>query len=157
MVQDVARKIIATNRKARHDYTIEETLEVGLQLLGTEVKSLRMGKANIREGFARIANNEVWLHNVHISPYDFGNRWNHEPTRPRKVLMHKKEIRRLIGKIQQQGFTLIPLSLYFNQHGLAKLELGLARGKKKWDKRESIAQRTAQREVERAGKARMFK
>lgn len=147
-------RLIATNRKARHDYTIEETYEAGIVLTGTEVKSLRAGKVSLRDSFARVHNGEVWLHNAHISPYDFGNRWNHDPTRTRKLLLHKAEIRRLIGKVQQQGLTLVPLRMYFTERGHAKVELGLARGKKKWDKREDMAKRSAQREAERALKER---
>lgn len=157
MARAAAERQVATNRKARFDYTIEETYEAGLVLTGTEVKSLRAGKANLRDSFARIHNGEVWIHNMHISPYDNGNRWNHEPTRQRKALMHRAEIRRLTGKIQQQGYTLIPLRLYFNGRGIAKVELGLARGKKKWDKREELARRTAHREVERALKERTYR
>lgn len=157
MARSTAQRLVATNRKARHDYTIEETYEAGLVLTGTEVKSLRQGKAQLRDSFARISGGEVWIHNVHISPYEQGNRWNHEPTRQRKALMHRAEIRRLIGKIQQQGYTLIPLSLYFNDRGIAKVELGLAKGKKKWDKREDMARRSAAREAERALKARTLR
>lgn len=157
MAQGSGHKLVATNRKAWHDYTIEETFEAGLVLTGTEVKSLRAGKANLRDSFARISGNEVWVHNLHISPYEFGNRWNHEPTRERKALLHRAEIRRLVGKVQQQGYTLVPLKLYFNERGIAKLELGLAKGKKKWDKREAIARRTAEREAERALKARTLR
>lgn len=147
-------RLIATNRKARHDYSIEETFEAGIVLAGTEVKSLRVGKVTLRDSFARVDKGEVWLHNVHISPYEYGNRWNHEPTRTRKLLLHKGEIRRLIGKVQQQGLTLIPLRMYFTGRGHAKVELGLARGKKKWDKRQDIAKRTAEREAQRAMKER---
>lgn len=158
MAKGSTRQVVATNRRARFDYTIEETYEAGLVLTGTEVKSLRLGKANLRDSFARIdRQGEVWIHNLHISPYDHGNRWNHEPTRQRKALMHKAEIRRLIGKMQQQGYTLIPLSLYFNARGIAKVELGLAKGKKKWDKREDIARRSAEREAQRALKERSFR
>ena len=147
-------EVIGTNRRARHDYTIEETYEAGIVLTGTEVKSLRDRKANIRESFARVDNGELWLHNMHISHYTHGNRWNHEPTRDRKLLLNKKEIRKLIGKTQQQGFTLIPLKLYFTKDGFAKVELGLAKGKKRWDKRRDIAKRSAEREAERAFKER---
>ncbi len=148
-------KVVATNRKARHDYHIEETFEAGLVLTGTEVKSLRAGKVNLRDSFARIDRGEAFLYNMHISPYDFGNRWNHDPTRTRKLLLNKAEIRRLIGKIQQQGLTLVPLKVYFNDRGIAKVELAVARGKKKWDKREDIAKREARREVERAVKEKL--
>lgn len=143
---------VATNRKARHDYHIHDTFEAGMVLTGTEVKSLRAATANIRDSFARVKDGEVWLHNMHISPYEFGNRWNHEPTRPRKLLLHRQQIRRLIGQVQQERFTLVPLRVYFNKRGVAKVELALAKGKKKWDKRRDIADRTAQREAERAVK-----
>lgn len=154
MAKGTAQRHIASNRKARFDYSIEETYEAGIVLTGTEVKSLRLGKATLRDSFARVDRGEVWIHNLHISPYDHGNRWNHDPTRQRKALMHRAEIRRLIGKIQQQGYTLIPLNLYFNEKGIAKVELGLAKGKKKWDKRDDMARRSAQREAERALKER---
>lgn len=154
MSQD-ANRLVATNRKARHDYHIHETFEAGIVLAGTEVKSLRTAAANIRDSFARIKDGEVWLYNMHISPYEFGNRWNHEPTRPRKLLLHRKQIRRLIGQVQQERFTLVPLRVYFNNRGVAKVEIALAKGKKKWDKRRDIADRTAQREAERAVKERL--
>lgn len=154
MSQDTNR-LVATNRKARHDYHIHETFEAGIVLTGTEVKSLRSAAANIRDSFARIKDGEVWLHNMHISPYEFGNRWNHEPTRPRKLLLHRKQIRRLIGQVQQERYTLVPLRVYFNNRGIAKVEIALAKGKKKWDKRRDIADRTAQREAERAVKERL--
>lgn len=147
-----ANRPVATNRKARHDYHIHDTFEAGMVLTGTEVKSLRAATANIRDSFARVKDGEVWLHNMHISPYEFGNRWNHEPTRPRKLLLHRQQIRRLIGQVQQERFTLVPLRVYFNKRGVAKVELALAKGKKKWDKRRDIADRTAQREAERAVK-----
>lgn len=147
-------KIVATNRKARHDFHIEETYEAGIVLTGTEVKALREGRVNLRDSFARINGGEVFLYNVHISAYSHGNRWNHEPTRTRKLLLTKKEIRRLIGTVQQQGLTLIPLKVYFNPRGFAKVELAVARGKKLWDKRRDIAKREATREVERAIKER---
>ncbi len=137
------------NRKARHDYHIEETLEVGIALQGTEVKSLRAGKANLKDSYAEVRNGEVYAVNLHISPYEQGNRFNHEPLRPRKLLLHRHEINRLFGKVQQQGMTLIPLRIYFKQ-GKAKMELALAKGKKLHDKREDIAERDAQREIRRA-------
>lgn len=143
-------KVVAENRKARHDYFIEETLEAGIVLTGTEVKSLRSGKANIRDSFARVENGEVFLYDMHISPYEQGNRFNHEPKRPRKLLLHKHEIRRLIGKTREKGYTLIPLKVYFTAHGIAKVELALAKGKKLYDKREAIRERDAKREIERA-------
>lgn len=143
-------KVVTDNRKARHDYFIEETYEAGLALTGTEVKSLRAGKANLQDSFARVENGEVLLYNMHISPYEKGNRFNHDPKRVRKLLLHKSEIRRLIGKTQEKGLTLVPLKVYFNPRGLAKLELALARGKKLYDKREAMAERDARREVEKA-------
>ncbi|SMB91627.1 SsrA-binding protein [Thermanaeromonas toyohensis ToBE] len=143
-------KVVAENRKARHDYFIEETLEAGIVLTGTEVKSLRSGKANIRDSFARVENGEVFLYDMHISPYEQGNRFNHEPKRPRKLLLHKHEIRRLIGKTREKGYTLIPLKVYFTTQGRAKVELALAKGKKLYDKREAIRERDAKREIERA-------
>ena len=129
------RKVVATNRKARHDYHIEETYEAGLVLTGTEVKSIRQGRLNLKDSFARVEDGEVFLYNMHVSPYSHGNRWNHEPTRTRKLLLHKGEIRRLVGKVQQQGLTLVPLRVYFTPKGRAKVEIALARGKKLWDKR----------------------
>jgi SsrA-binding protein len=143
-------KLVATNRKARHDYHIEETLEAGIALWGTEVKSMRAGKMSLQDSFARIEGNEVLLYNAHIAPYTHGNRWNHEPTRPRKLLLHRSEIRRLIGKTREQGITLIPLRAYFTPQGYAKVELALARGKRQWDKREAIAKRETLREVSRS-------
>lgn len=143
-------KVVVNNRKARHDYFIEETYEAGLALTGTEVKSLRQGRANLQDSFARVENGEVFLYNMHISPYEQGNRFNHDPKRVRKLLLHKSEIRRLIGKTQEKGLTLVPLKVYFNPRGLAKLELALARGKKLYDKRQSMAERDAKREMAKA-------
>lgn len=145
-------QVVATNRKARHDYDVLETHEAGLALTGTEVKSLRAGRVNLRDSFARIEKGEVYLYNAHISPYSHGNRWNHDPTRRRKLLLKKGEIRRLIGKVQQQGLTLVPLRVYFNSRGYAKVELALAKGKKTWDKRRDIAKRDAEREAAKAVK-----
>lgn len=142
-------KIVTDNRKARHDYHIEETFEAGLVLQGTEVKSLRMGKANLRDSFARVDNGEVFLHNMHISHYEKGNIFNHDPTRTRKLLLHKSEINKLIGKVQQKGLTLVPLKVYFKR-GKAKLELALAKGKKLYDKRQDLAEKDAKREMDRA-------
>jgi len=150
-------KLICTNRKARRDYEILETMEAGLVLVGTEVKSLRDGQAQLKDSFAGIEEGELYLYNAHISPYRMGNRFNHEPTRTRKLLMHEREIRRLIGKIQEKGLTLIPLRLYFNDSGKVKVELGLARGKKAFDKRRAIAERDAKREMERAAKDKEWK
>ncbi|GMB01040.1 SsrA-binding protein SmpB [Pelosinus sp. IPA-1] len=142
-------KIVAENRKARHDYHIHESYETGMVLTGTEVKSLRAGKANLKDAYARIEKAELMLHNVHISPYDQGNRFNHEPLRTRKLLMHRSEIDKLIGKTQEKGYTLVPLKIYFT-HGMAKLQLGLATGKKNYDKRQDAAERDAKREIDRA-------
>lgn len=142
------RKIIALNRKARHDYFIEDTLEAGLALAGTEVKSLRQGKANLRDSYVFIKKDEAFVRGMHISPYEKGNINNVDPLRERKLLLHGREIARLNGLAQQKGFVLVPLSLYFKR-GIVKMELAVARGKKLYDKRESIAQRDAQREIER--------
>lgn len=147
--KQTAIKIIADNRKARHDFLIHESYETGIVLTGTEVKSLRAGKANLKDGYAKIENSEIMLHNVHISPYDAGNRFNHEPLRTRKLLMHRSEINKLIAKTKEKGYTLVPLKLYF-AHGMAKLQLGLATGKKNYDKRQDMAERDAKREVDRA-------
>ena len=145
--------VIATNRKARHDYHILQTIEAGIVLTGTEVKSLRSGRANLKDSFARIENGELILHNVHISPYEQGNRYNPDPRRKRKLLLHSTEIRRLGGKVQEKGLTLVPLTLYF-RNGIAKVELALVRGKREYDKRKSIAERDAQRDMERDVKER---
>jgi len=147
-------KAITENRKARHDYHIEETYEVGIALKGTEVKSLRTGKANLKDSFARVDNGELILCKMHISPYEKGNQFNHEPERERKLLMHKSEIRRLIGKTAEKGYALIPLRAYFNERGRAKIELALAKGKRQYDKRQDIAERDANREMRRALKER---
>lgn len=146
-------KVVCVNRKARHDYFIEETYEAGLVLLGSEVKSLREGKANLKDSYARILKGEAFLLNAHVSPYPGANRFNHEPTRTRKLLLHRREIQRLTGKVNERGLTLIPLRLYFKQ-GKAKVELGLARGKKLYDKRETLRRKVARREVERSLKSR---
>ncbi|HHW42372.1 MAG TPA: SsrA-binding protein SmpB [Desulfotomaculum sp.] len=143
-------KMVTVNRKARHDYHVLETYEAGIALTGTEVKSLRAGRANLQDSFARVENAELFLYNMHISPYEQGNRFNHEPKRPRKLLMHKYEIRRLLGKSREKGLALVPLKVYFNDRGKAKVELALARGKKLYDKREDMAARDARREMERA-------
>jgi SsrA-binding protein len=141
---------IATNKKAYHDYFIDETYETGIELTGTEVKSLRQNRAALRDSFATVRAGEVWLHGVHISPYSHGNRANVEPDRKRRLLLHKKEIRYLIGKTKEKGYTLVPLKLYFSERNMVKVELGLARGKKNYDKRDSIAARDQKRDVERA-------
>ena len=144
------KKTVVTNRQARHDYFILETFEAGVTLTGTEVKSLRAGRGNLKESYAEIRGGEVFLVNCHISPYDFGNRFNHDPLRPRKLLLHKAEIGRLFGKTREKGLTLIPLQLYFNERGRVKVELALAKGKKLYDKREEIARREAERRARRS-------
>ncbi len=146
-------KIVAQNRKAFHDYSIEETVEAGIVLTGTEVKSLREGKANLKDSYVIIKGAEVFLLNCHISPYTHGNIMNHDPVRTRKLLLHKKEIERLQGKAAQKGYSLIPLKIYFKD-SRAKVEIGLARGKKQYEKRETIKKREADREIERAMKSR---
>jgi SsrA-binding protein len=148
-MSEQGRKFICQNRKARHDYHILDSMEAGIALKGTEVKSLRAGNANLKDAYARIDNEEAFLFNLHISPYEEGGRFNHDPTRPRKLLLHKSEIRKLFGRVQMKGLTLIPLSLYFSK-GRVKVELGIARGKKSFDKREDVAERDAKREMERA-------
>ncbi|MFX0560468.1 SsrA-binding protein SmpB [Tepidibacillus infernus] len=142
-------KVVVQNKKATHDYFIEDTYEAGIVLTGTEIKSIRAGKANLKDSFARISNGEVFIHNMHISPFEHGNRFNHEPTRTRKLLLHKEEIRKLIGKTKEQGYSLVPLKLYL-RNGFAKLDLALAKGKKLYDKRHDIAKRDANREMARA-------
>jgi SsrA-binding protein len=146
-------KLIANNRKAYHDYIILESFEAGMSLTGTEIKSIRAGRVNLRDGYARTDGGELWLYNVHISTYDPGSRFNHEPTRTRKLLLHRREINELAGKATQKGFTLVPLKLYLNKKGIAKVEIGLARGKRVYDKREAMSQRQADRDMERAIKA----
>ena len=148
MAAEQGKKIIASNRRARHEYTIEDTVEAGLVLTGTEVKSLRAGRATLTDGFGQITDNEAWLHGVHIPEYTQGTWTNHEPRRTRKLLMHRKEIDRLSSSIKERGLTLVPLSLYFLD-GKVKIELGLARGKRTYDKRHELAKRDAAREVER--------
>ena len=139
---------VAVNRRAFHDYFIDERLEAGLVLLGTEVKSLRAGKVNLRDGFVRVEGSAAWLENVHISPYAQGNISNHEPLRPRKLLLHRDQIASLIGKVKQRGYTLIPLRVYFARNR-AKVEVGLARGKRQYDKRQAMAEADAKREMAR--------
>jgi len=146
-------QLVCQNRKAYHDYSIEETVEAGMSLLGTEVKSLREGKANLKDSYVLIKDTEAFLFNCHISPYSHGNIMNHEPLRNRKLLLHKKEIIRLQGKIAQKGYTLIPLKIYFKD-GRAKVEVGLAKGKREFEKRDSIKEREANREIEKAMKSR---
>ncbi|GAC42600.1 SsrA-binding protein SmpB [Paenibacillus popilliae] len=142
-------KVLAQNKKASHDYFIEDTYEAGMVLTGTEIKSLRLGKANIGDAFATIRNGEVFVHNMHISPFEQGNRFNPvDPTRARKLLLHKEQISKLIGLTKQEGYTLVPLKIYV-RNGYAKLLIGLGRGKKNYDKREAAAKRDAQREIQR--------
>ncbi|MCR6112057.1 SsrA-binding protein SmpB [Bacillus sp. A301a_S52] len=144
-------KLIAQNKKARHDYHIEETYEAGMVLTGTEIKSIRNRRVNMKDSFARVAQGEAWLHNLHISPYEQGNRYNHEPVRTRKLLLHRKQISQLIGLTQQKGYTLVPLKIYI-KNGVAKVLIGLGKGKKKYDKREDLKQKDAKREIQRAFK-----
>lgn len=144
-----AVKIIATNRKARHDYHIDDTFEAGMALTGTEIKSIRAGRVSLRDSFAVVKEGELWLMNAHIAPYDPGTYANHEPRRPRKLLMHRREINRIAGQLQEKGFTLVPLRLYL-KNNLAKVELGLARGKKQYDKRAALRQKETRREIDRA-------
>ena len=147
-------KIAAENRKARHDYSIHETFEAGIELVGTEVKALRAGKANLKDAYAQETKTaQVYVYNLHISPYEQGNQFNHEPLRPRRLLLHRAEIRRLIGKVKEKGYALIPLKLYFT-HGLVKMELALATGKKLYDKRQTMAEKDAKREMDRTLKER---
>lgn len=142
-------KVVATNRKAYHDYTIEDTIEAGIVLIGSEIKSIRAGRANLRDSYATIQDGEVWLYNTHVAPYDPASRFGHEPRRPRKLLLHKKQIARLESRVQEKGYTLVPLRIYLKDN-LAKVELALARGKRQYDKRAAIAEREAERRVQRA-------
>jgi SsrA-binding protein len=145
---------VADNRKARHDYFIDESYEAGIALTGSEIKSIRAGRVNLRGGYARVVNGEIWLHDIHISPYDqSGKYYNHEPMRPRKLLLHRREISRIAGQVDRQGFTLVPLRVYFKGRRL-KVDLGLARGKKLYDKRDDIAKREVKRDIERVMKSR---
>lgn len=152
MAKNEAMKLVANNKKAYHDYFIEEKIECGVALHGTEVKSLRMGKCSIKEAFIRIENGEVFVYGMHISPYEKGNIFNKDPLRVKKLLLHRQEINKLLGKIKEKGYTLVPLQVYFS-NGKAKVEIGLARGKKLYDKREDIAKKDQKREIERAFKA----
>ena len=144
-----SRKVIARNKKATHEYHVLETFEAGVVLAGPEVKSVRAGKVSLAEAFARVENGEVWLHGLHISPYEPASRWNADPIRPRKLLLQRRQIRKLIGATQEQGYTLVPLDLYIRA-GYVKLTLALARGKKLYDKREALKRKESQREMERA-------
>lgn len=145
------RKVVTSNRKAFHDFTIFERYEAGIVLTGTEIKSIRKGAVNLKESFCKVDNDEVFLYNCHISPYENGNRFNHEPKRTRKLLLTKKEILKMSLKMKKEGYTVIPLEIYFKK-GLAKIEIGLAKGKKLHDKRDDIAKKTQTREIQRASK-----
>lgn len=152
-MEDAPIKVVAENRKARHDYTIIDQYEAGIMLTGTEVQSMRMGKVNLKDSYAKVKNGEVWLHQVHISPYPFAYYNNHEPLRVRKLLLHKREILRLYAKVNEQGHTLVPLRIYFKK-GKAKVVIALVKGKREFDKRHSIREREQKREVDRARKQR---
>ena len=154
MAKEKGSRLIANNKKAYHDYFIEETYEAGIALHGTEVKSLRMGKCSIKESFVRIENEEVYIYGMHISPYEKGNIFNRDPLRVKKLLLHKSEIRKMKGKIAEKGYTLVPLKVYFNR-SLVKVEIGLAKGKKLYDKRQDIAKKDQRREAEREMKVRL--
>ncbi|RLC99845.1 MAG: SsrA-binding protein [Chloroflexi bacterium] len=149
----VGIKVVATNRKAGRDFNLQDRREAGLVLTGTEIKSIRAGRVNLSDGYVQPRNGELWLMNIHIAPYDPSGRYGHEPRRPRKLLLHRREINRLISRIQERGYTIIPTRLYL-KGGRAKVEIALARGKRKYDKRQAIAKRDAQRDVERALKER---
>ena len=153
MAKEKGSRLIANNKKAYHDYFIEETYEAGIALHGTEAKSLRMGKCSIKESFVRIENEEVYIYGMHISPYEKGNIFNRDPLRVKKLLLHKSEIRKMKGKIAEKGYTLVPLKVYFNR-SLVKVEIGLAKGKKLYDKRQDIAKKDQRREAERDFKVR---
>lgn len=148
MKKESQNKTLAENRKARHDYFIEEAMEAGIELVGTEVKSIRAGKANLKDSYADVKNGEIFVYNLHISPYEKGNIFNRDPLRPRKLLLHKKEILRLEGFTAQKGFTMIPLSLYL-KNGIIKVNLAVVRGKKDYDKRDSMLEKDAKRDIER--------
>ena len=148
------KKLVANNKKARHDYFIEEVYEAGIVLTGTEIKSIRAGKVSIKESYAKIEKGEMIVYGMNISPYEQGNRFNVDPLRPRKLLLHKQEIRKLIGYTTQKGLTLVPLNMYINESGRCKMELGVCRGKKNYDKREDIAKKDAARKMDQAMKQR---
>ena len=149
MVEDSGKKVVARNRKARHEYEIMDTFEAGLVLKGPEAKSLREGKVGFQDAHARVQGGEVWLHSLHISPFEQANRYNEDPLRPRKLLLHRHEIRRLVGKVEEKGLTLIPLDIYFRK-GYAKITLAVARGRKTYDKREKLKRKTQEDEARRA-------
>lgn len=155
MTKQKSDALITDNRKARHDFHIHETFEAGIVLVGTEVKSIRAGHVNLKDSFCRVENGELWLYGVHISPYEQGNRFNHEPERVRKLLMHKREIMRLLGQVKEKGFSLVPLNLHFSR-GNVKVTVGLVTGKKNYDKRQDLAERAAKRDVERHMKAKNY-
>ena len=144
------QKTVAQNKKAYHDYFVLETYEAGIELFGTEIKSIRAGKVNLKDSWCNIVNGEMLANGVHISPYEQGNRFNRDPLRPKRLLLHKKQIMKLYGEVKQQGLALIPLSVYFNESGKAKMLVGLCKGKKLFDKRETEAKKSAQRDIERA-------
>ena len=148
------KKMVANNKKARHDYFIDEVYEAGIVLTGTEIKSVRAGKVSIKESYAKVEKAEVFVYGMNISPYEQGNRFNVDPLRPRKLLLHKQEIRKLIGYTTQKGMTLVPLNMYINEAGRCKMELGVCRGKKNYDKREDIAKKDAARKMDQAMKQR---
>jgi len=150
----MGNSVIARNKKARFDYFVLETYEAGLVLTGTEIKSVRAGRVNLKDGYARVTGTDVWLYNVHISPYEKGTHYNHDPLRPRKLLLRIEEIKRLIGKTREKGLTLVPLSMYLKDNKWAKVELALVKGKAKHDKREAIAERDAKRAMEKTLKQR---
>ena len=150
----MSKKVVSTNRKAFHDYTIESTIEAGVVLTGPEVKSLRAGRASLRDGYAAIEKDEVWLHNVHISPYSHATHIPSDPLRTRKLLLNRREIKKLTGKVKEKGFALIPIRIYFISNGKVKIELGLARGKKMYDKRADLKKKQTDREIEREYKSR---
>ena len=147
-------KVITVNRQAYHDYFVESTVEAGISLVGTEIKSIREGKVNLRGSYAIVRNGEIWLENAHIAVYEHGNRYNHDPMRNRKLLLHRREISRIAGQVERQGYTLVPVRMYLKGRRV-KIELGLARGKKLYDKRADLAERQAKRDIERAMKSRM--
>ena len=155
-MNDNTEKTVSQNKKAYHDYFVEETYEAGLELYGTEVKSIREGRVNLKDSWCHINNGEIFAYGMHISPYEKGNIFNRDPLRPKKLLMHKKEINKLFGLIKQQGYAIIPLSVYF-KNGRAKLKIGLCKGKKLYDKRESIAKNEADREIERNMKNKQYR
>lgn len=150
------KKIIANNKKARHDYFIEEVYEAGMALTGTEIKSIRQGRINLKESYAKVEEGELIIYGMHISPYEQGNRFNVDPLRPRKLLLHRQEIRKLIGYTTQKGLTLVPLTVYINEKGLAKMEVAVARGKKLYDKRDDIQKRDQDRHIQQEMKSRNF-